>query len=393
MILTPEDRLMLAGARLAPTREDLDQLVHWSARVTDWDRFNRLAIRHGLGPMLHRNLDLAGPPIEMPEAVRRSLSTCYYQTLSRNVVLYEHFGRAAGALMTAGIPVIVLKGMFLADRLYGDIGLRQVSDIDILVRDRDLSPARRILTSIGYRQAKSFSNSGFMQLMSRKHLSQFLLNGVAIELHYDLKSNSTDCELNLAEFRDRAREFVVNGTRCYVLCPQDLLIHLCVHLSEHYTSDKFQLSRFVDIAEVINHEGHEMDWASFERACRRYRCMKEVSWIFNLLMKYFGTNIPDSFVLEPQAYAKEESAFLNHSSNEFRVPVYLYKNGQVPGASFRRFKGEHRFFRYLFPPLSFMKQRYGTRFGVVAFLYYFVRLKRGLIVFKGFRLKNLIYPR
>ena len=45
---------------------------------------------------------------------------------------------------------MVLKGPAIARSVYGDIGLRPISDLDLLLTERDAVPALRVLGGIGY---------------------------------------------------------------------------------------------------------------------------------------------------------------------------------------------------------------------------------------------------
>jgi len=49
-----------------------------------------------------------------------------------------------------GVPALPLKGAFLAEALYGDVGMRSSGDIDVLVAPSDLGAAIDVLTRAGY---------------------------------------------------------------------------------------------------------------------------------------------------------------------------------------------------------------------------------------------------
>ena len=62
----------------------------------------------------------------------------------------KNWRACCGCLGEAGIPVIPLKGVALAELLYGDLGARVCADIDILVPANDAVRARRIILMNGY---------------------------------------------------------------------------------------------------------------------------------------------------------------------------------------------------------------------------------------------------
>jgi putative nucleotidyltransferase-like protein len=59
------------------------------------------------------------------------------------LTILQHFGEAA-------IPAIAFKGPVLAATGYGDLALREYSDLDILVRGEDLARAKSVLYSLGF---------------------------------------------------------------------------------------------------------------------------------------------------------------------------------------------------------------------------------------------------
>lgn len=58
-------------------------------------------------------------------------------------------------LERAGVPVLVLKGPLLSERLHGEIGMRMVNDLDLLVAAENLEPASRALAGLGYVRASA----------------------------------------------------------------------------------------------------------------------------------------------------------------------------------------------------------------------------------------------
>ena len=59
-------------------------------------------------------------------------------------------GKLVGTLEAGGVPVVPLKGAALAAAVYGDVGARESSDIDLLVRSEDLDEAVRLIGGLGW---------------------------------------------------------------------------------------------------------------------------------------------------------------------------------------------------------------------------------------------------
>jgi hypothetical protein len=88
----------------------------------------------------------AGMPAGARQKFQDSLRTQHLFTLSMTAELFallEEFGRA-------GIETLLVKGPLVSLLAYGDPGVRSYVDLDLLVRDRAILPASRILTALGF---------------------------------------------------------------------------------------------------------------------------------------------------------------------------------------------------------------------------------------------------
>jgi hypothetical protein len=77
--------------------------------------------------------------------------TDYSRISSWNRIKFEKLHAVLGQMQKEGIDCIVLKGADLIPRLYGALGLRAMSDVDLLVHESDLPAIDHLLTQLGYR--------------------------------------------------------------------------------------------------------------------------------------------------------------------------------------------------------------------------------------------------
>jgi hypothetical protein len=73
----------------------------------------------------------------MPAEWLARLRMQYMMNAARNMKMTAELLRILDALKEAGIKAMPLKGPVLAQQLYGDVALRQFSDLDILVARED----------------------------------------------------------------------------------------------------------------------------------------------------------------------------------------------------------------------------------------------------------------
>jgi hypothetical protein len=133
---------------------------------------------------------------------------------------------AAATLDAAGVPFLVLKGLPLARRLYGQSGGRFSGDVDLLVRPTALAAATRALVAAGHRhQPSSYTRGTVETVLAPAH-------GTTIEIHALLSTAERFDALAAALWRAPRR---VELGRAEVAVPDDTtnLIYLCVHLARH----------------------------------------------------------------------------------------------------------------------------------------------------------------
>ena len=138
--VTPELRLclLLARGELSPAaRERARELL---ALPLQWPRVLQFAYAQQVLPLMYQNLTRLGFP-GVPHSVEAELRHASGTNALRNSLLARELARLLALLDEAGIPAIPLKGVALAEALYGDSGLRVCSDIDILVPAKNFADA------------------------------------------------------------------------------------------------------------------------------------------------------------------------------------------------------------------------------------------------------------
>src|SRR6202011_3082687 len=108
------------------------------------------AIAHGLTPLLARNLARAcsdSLPVELVDPLREWLA----QNRARSLALAHELLTMVDLLDARKIPAIPIKGPVLAKPLFGDLGLRQCGDLDLLVPKQCVSSALDVFRSRGYK--------------------------------------------------------------------------------------------------------------------------------------------------------------------------------------------------------------------------------------------------
>ena len=117
----------------------------------DWTLLGRMAEAERVGPLIYwaakNSQELRAAFDQRTYTV---VQTAYYASAAHNAVLFQELERILRMLEAAGIPVIVLKGAALAQTIYPDIALRPMTDLDLLVLQKDLDRAVTLIRESGY---------------------------------------------------------------------------------------------------------------------------------------------------------------------------------------------------------------------------------------------------
>src|SRR6185436_18914505 len=129
------------GTRHGPPPAGLDQI--------DWDAVVRLAVDHGVMPLLYR---CASDQLsnQIPSIVQERLACQYAANEIEVQALRAELVEVLAAMADCQIRALPLKGPVLAQWLYAASALRQSGDLDIFVAPEHVERAREVLRRRGY---------------------------------------------------------------------------------------------------------------------------------------------------------------------------------------------------------------------------------------------------
>ena len=231
-----------------------------------WNELVEIARQQRVAPLaLHRikqkNLDS-----RLPESAASALEKAFRSNVIRNLDLAAQARLLTTALAARSIPVVFLKGIVLACTVYDMPALREMNDLDLLVRPEHLHPVATMLESIGYRPMTRIVGET-ADGPEEHHLPGFLKPGCAkVEVHWNLANPGKPFSISPEALWARAVPFTVAGVSAWSLSNEDLLLHLCLHAS-YLHQFYFGLRPSCDIASVIDLHGSSLNWnAVIERA-------------------------------------------------------------------------------------------------------------------------------
>lgn len=253
----------------------------------DWIEVERAADRHSITPVAAYALKKWGGVV--PQGVRERLNQRLHSAAHRNLIWLAEWRRALLALETANIPVISLKGPAFALLAYGNIALRESTDLDLLVRTSDVLSARDALIREGY-QLRFSAPDDTAFLRSRNCQLDFVHRerGTAIDLHWSALHKMFPFQLPMDALFASARTEQVEGISFLSLSPEHLLLYLCAHGTKHCWQ---QMRWLCDVACHVQ-TAQKPDWELCIRQAEAANCGLVLKHSLLLAERVLGLELP-----------------------------------------------------------------------------------------------------
>jgi hypothetical protein len=241
---------------------------------------------------------------------RHEFSQVYWKNIARWLVTENLLKQVLSLFIQAGVPVIPLKGAAFQGLLYKNIGLRYMSDVDLLVPTESFLMAIKILGQCGFRICPKDDYENIIWFAELpivywpKELSFSGPHGLVIELHQNL-INSWFLQafpLNMDAIWERAIAVSIDDPlhkkeadslwRIF-LSPYDTLAYLCLHLALHGLM--FPQS-YLDVDLWIRDLPSDWDWNSFIELINKWQIRSAVYHVLSYSQTLMGTPIPEGIL-------------------------------------------------------------------------------------------------
>lgn len=288
---TPEFALLCAVCRW-PDSPMVQEAVRTSAaQVTNWPLFLQMVARQRVWAMAQAGLLTAN--VSVPADVGQRLKNKAQKIAGQNLRLAAEIVRLQHALAAAGVTAVFIKGVVLADRVYGSIAIKHGKDIDIWMPPDQVDAAWRCLEHIGYRQQWLPANHSAAlrhRLMRHKKEMSFchMQTGAEVELHWRLSDNPA-----LAAFpqRDDLVALPFAGVPLHQFTDEALFCYLAQHGAQH---SWYRLKWLADFHAFLSGK----DCAALYRQATERHMGLVAGYGLMLCHRYFGMTLPDALLRE-----------------------------------------------------------------------------------------------
>jgi len=302
--LSAEAQFLLLSASVADDAERIARARVLANRL-DWALIARIAPRQAVMPLAFRFATLAlGPRCEVAARMRHE----FHGNSLRNLQVTRELGRLLDILERRDIAPIVLKGPALALRAYGDLSMRQFTDLDLLVGGRQAAAAVAALGEAGYHPL--YRNAA--RRAGRSSVFEATLRNpdalCDIDLHWRLNADYFPYAPEGAGLWERSIEIDLGPRRARCLGVEDEMLYLCAHGAKHGWQT---ISGIADLAHLIR--ARPVDWIALATRAEAVGARRTLLLGMLLASGLLDAAVPEEIVADA---AREPAAAL--SSTIFR---------------------------------------------------------------------------
>jgi hypothetical protein len=219
----------------------------------DWPLLAALAQTHGLLPLVVMGLPDADEGLVGPEILasfrgrQRSHMLLTLRLTAALFRLLDHFAASE-------IETLVTKGPVLSFRCYGDPGLRQYTDLDLIIRSRDALRASEAMIVLGFEPKVPIT-----AIQAGKFPGEYVFtqpdSKLMVEFHTERTFRYHPRPLPVEALFGRQARVRFDGHDVPALSAEDELLLICIHGAKHFWE---RLMWIADVAALVSRR--DIDW-------------------------------------------------------------------------------------------------------------------------------------
>lgn len=278
------EQLLLLRAALLPGAAGVRAWAELRPRL-DLDRLDGASVR--MLPLLAHNLGRLG----IRDPVRARLAGVHRHSWASVQRLLHLLSRVLERLHVAGIPTLVLKGAALARQYYPDVGLRPMSDVDVMVPEPQATRAMEVLQGAGFVPIGLHPNAARPQdTILVRHAHAFRSpDGGEVDLHWHVLWECASSGLD-ADLWERAVPLRIGSVTTRALCPSDQLLQVCVHGARWNPVPTFRW--LADVVFILGTPGPGVDWYRVVELGRRLGVVLPLRDSLAVVRRDLGAAVP-----------------------------------------------------------------------------------------------------
>lgn len=258
----------------------------------EWQAFALAAIQYRVAAQVAAGLKSGTVALQVPEDCMAQLDQAVRSTLMRNMRQQLHLRAVLSACAEVHLPIMLLKGLWLAEVVYRDLKARPTGDIDLWVRPEDMSGFLTIARRLGYQALEADFELESLLTAHNEITLRHPGTGVHLDVHWGLTRPGLEVAIDESGFWQRALEYRVAAMPCLSLDIEDQLLFLCFHAAVHHRLLYVGPRALLDVALLIAAPPRPLDWSLIVRRAQSLGWERGVGLMCDLVMHYFAAPVP-----------------------------------------------------------------------------------------------------
>ena len=196
-----------------------------------------------------------------------------------------------------GIQMFLLKGISISRRYYGDLGMRDAMDVDLLIAENNLDKVVELFSEMGYSYSGGYNTYTPRQKAFIKYIDYHFgfskedgTQPLYLELHWALRNRFGNFILNpFLNCQGEIAHKTSPSTGLLELNDVDGFLFLCSHASEHAF---YRLKWLVDVYMV--HDKIEFDYKLLVDRSVELKCTEQLILSYRMLEHFFSVPLPEA---------------------------------------------------------------------------------------------------
>lgn len=313
MVYSNEQLLLKYCAKVS--NGNIDQLI--LEKRLNWKYIIEKGQDNSIAPLLYYNLSKYQGKI--PCDTFLNLKNTFDNTKRNNLLLYQELHKIILCFRETKIPFILLKGIDLAKRIYPDISLRPMTDIDILIKKEDLPRIEKALMPLNYLMYPNYYKvldkpaSPYLNAVVCKKLT---VPFISLHFHWHIISNTFFpfygyiSSLDIEKIWRNAETAEIDGLGVLRMDHNDLLFFLSLHGFKHFFNSLIYLS---DIDALLTKYRERLDWQKIIRDAFEFNLDRPLYFCLYFTKEILKTNISVNILnkLKPKKINFIEKKFID----------------------------------------------------------------------------------
>ncbi len=250
----PEIKLIMACSRTELSPKIQAVIKECVGHINDWEKVLYLSSLHRVFALLYSSLKKTCPDL-VPYKILKHLKNLYTDNAIRNLSISTRLLKILDLFKNNNIQAIPFKGPLIAEKAYGDLNLRSFSDLDILVKKKDVITVKNLLIQNGYKPDITLSSNHEQKYLEHENSFSFYdKNNFSVDLHWEITGRYLLEPVYFESFQDRLQTTSFLGRNVLSIPDDIMIVYLCLHGTSHCWSRFEWLCCFVELIKKQNEE-------------------------------------------------------------------------------------------------------------------------------------------